>query len=449
MSDSNLSNHESRDETAEPELRPMKAWLGRASGTAFGAYCIAASFGTYFCMYAFRKPFTAGTYDDMFVAGIAYKTVLIAAQVSGYTLSKFLGIKLISEMPANRRAVSILALIGIAEFALLGFAIVPAPWNTIMLFINGLPLGMVFGLVLAFLEGRKVTEALTAGLCASFIISSGVVKSVGRWLIVSQGVSEFWMPFLTGLIFLPGLLITVWLLSQIPPPSANDIALRRERKPMYSEDRWRFLRCNGIGLGLLVIVFILLTILRSVRDDFAVEIWQQLAPGQEQPAIYSKTETLIAFAVVIINGLAIAIKSNRHALLGSLGLMAAGFLLVLMSLVGRTSGWLGPFPFMVLIGLGLYIPYVAFHTTTFERLIASVKEPANIGYLMYIADAVGYLGYVGVMIFRNSSAELDILDLFGQLAWGISIVSLFLVFGVIAYFSYKLPTESVAISSEA
>ena len=31
---------------------------------------------------------------------------------------------------------------------------------------------MVFGLVLAYLEGRKLTESLAAGLCASFIISS-------------------------------------------------------------------------------------------------------------------------------------------------------------------------------------------------------------------------------------------------------------------------------------
>ena len=36
----------------------------------------------------------------------------------------------------------------------------------VWLFVNGLPLGMVFGLVIGFLEGRKVTEALSAGpLC--------------------------------------------------------------------------------------------------------------------------------------------------------------------------------------------------------------------------------------------------------------------------------------------
>ena len=114
---------------------------------------------------------------------IGFKLLLIASQVAGYTLSKFLGIKFVSEMPASRRAVTILLLIGWAELALLLFALAPMPVKPLMLFLNGLPLGMVFGLVLAFLEGRRATEALTAGLCASFIVASGVVKSVGKSLI--------------------------------------------------------------------------------------------------------------------------------------------------------------------------------------------------------------------------------------------------------------------------
>ena len=57
------------------------------------------------------------------------------------------------------------------EVALLLFALVPAPYNFGCLFLNGLPLGMVFGLVLSFLEGRRLTEALAAGLCASFIVA--------------------------------------------------------------------------------------------------------------------------------------------------------------------------------------------------------------------------------------------------------------------------------------
>jgi hypothetical protein len=34
-------------------------------------------------------------------------------------------------------------------------------------------------------------------------------------------------------------------------------------------------------------------------------------------------------------------------------------------------------------------------------MIAVFRDKSNIGYLMYLADAVGYLGYVGVMLFRS------------------------------------------------
>jgi hypothetical protein len=56
---------------------------------------------------------------------------------------------------------------------------------------------------------------------------------------------------------------------------------------------------------------------------------------------------------------------------------------------------------MVAIGAGLYLPYVAVHTTVFERIIACTRDRANVGFLMYVADSVGYLGYVAVVLMKN------------------------------------------------
>src|SRR5687768_1841221 len=118
-----------------------------ASDWLWGVWSVVAAFGTYFCMYGFRKPFTTIADEP----GV----VLVISQTLGYMLSKFIGIKVISEMPRKRRAAAILTLIGCAELALLGFGLVPRPWSAVCLFLNGLPLGMVFGLVLGFLEGRR------------------------------------------------------------------------------------------------------------------------------------------------------------------------------------------------------------------------------------------------------------------------------------------------------
>ncbi|GAA5509499.1 DUF5690 family protein [Novipirellula caenicola] len=368
--------------------------------------CVAAcaAFSVYFCMYAFRKPFTAGTFEGQTVYGLGLKTTLVVSQLLGYMLSKFIGIKVVSEMRSEYRTITIIGLIAFAELSLVGFAFLPPEIKPISLFLNGLPLGMVFGLVLGYLEGRKQTEALSAALCASFIIASGVVKSVGRWLIQDYGISEFQMPMMVGLIFFPPLLVAVWALQKTPPPSDEDRRLRQERKSMNRTDRRDFLVKYWPGLACLVFVYVVLTIVRTIRDDFAVEIWRDMGVN-ETPSVFASCEIAVALLVTALNALAITFRNNVVAMRITLVGMGIAFALLVASALGQSGGMLSPFVFMVACGVGLYIPYVAFHTTVFERLIASSKLPSNLGFLMYFADAMGYLGYAVVMIMQTTLHE--------------------------------------------
>jgi hypothetical protein len=158
-------------------------------------------------------------------------------------------------------------------------------------------------------------------------------------------------------------------------------------------------------------------VLRSIRADFAPEIWHGLGQARE-PGLFTRSEFWVMLGVVAINGLSILILDNRRAFFVSLGTSLAGLLLVGLALIGLKSGRLEGFSFMVLVGLGLYIPYVAIHTTIFERLIAMTRDRGNIGYLMYLADAFGYLGYVAVMLGRNLfSVQGSFLDYFVMASW--------------------------------
>lgn len=194
------------------------------------AWAIGAAFSAYFCMYAFRKPFAAAAYEGELL-GVQFKIALVLSQVLGYALSKFLGIRLVSETARARRAATLLTLIGIAELALIAFGLLPPAGQVVAIFFNGLPLGAVWGLVFGYLEGRKTTELLGAGLSASYIVASGAVKSVGS-LLLEQGVPEAWMPALTGAMFLPPFLLAVW----------RSIACRRRpartSRPGSSASRW-------------------------------------------------------------------------------------------------------------------------------------------------------------------------------------------------------------------
>lgn len=250
-------------------------------------------------MYGLRKPFTAGSYvDEPF--GEGFKAWLVTSQVLGYTISKLLGIRVIASLPPHRRVGTLLLLLALAETTLVLFAVTPRPLNIVCLFLNGLPLGLVFGLVLGFLEGRRMTEAFVAGLCASFILADGFSKTVGSKLL-ALGVEERWMPAAAGTLFLLPLLGFVAMLACIPPPSPDDVAARSERSPMSSEDRLRWLRRHGTGLAAIVFAYLLITILRSLRADFAPELWKALGV-EGQSAVFTRSELWVALGVVTLNG---------------------------------------------------------------------------------------------------------------------------------------------------
>lgn len=366
----------------------------------FCIYAIIAACSTYAFMYGFRKPVSVGLYADTSLLGLSLKTLYLTAQIFGYALSKFIGIKVISELQSHGRAKAILVLVFFAWAALLGFALAPQPYNAVFMLLNGLPLGMLWGIVFSYLEGRRVTEILAAGLCTSFIVASGLVKTIGSYLIIDYGINELWMPFATATCFLPLLILSVWMLDQLPPPNQEDIKQRCARVPMTKESRKELLQLLGFGLTLLIIGYVLLTVLRDLRDSFAADVW--LATGLDgAPALFTFTELPIALVVLVIVALLKLIKDNHLAMIVNHLLIFAGFTITLLSSLAYQQGMLSPIYWMVLNGIGLYLAYVPFSTTLFERLIATFNRPANVGFLTYLADSFGYLGTVGVMVYQS------------------------------------------------
>jgi hypothetical protein len=424
---------------AQVEPSGLRAWLENAGSVPFVLYAGLAAFCAYFSMYAFRKPFTAATFDDVQGWGFAidYKTALVIAQVIGYALSKFIGIRIISEMPAGRRGWAIVGLIGTSWLALLAFGMLPARFGVIALFFNGLPLGLIWGLVFAYLEGRRTSEVLGAVLCASFILSTGVAKSVGAWLMIRHGVSEMWMPAMTGAIFMPLLAISVFALSQLPPPGPLDELERTRRAPMNRQQRIDFLRQYAPGLLFLVLAYLLFTAFRDFRDNFSAEIW--LALGHSDAALlFTATEIPVAVLALASLGVVMIVRDNQRALLLMHALIAGGAGLIGVSTLAFNAGWLAPLPWMVLSGAGLYLAYAPFNAMLFDRLIAVTRQVGTAGFLIYVADASGYLASVGLLLFRNFAVpDIAWLQFYETCAYLTSIGGIAFVGGSAWYFRHR------------
>lgn len=413
----------------------LTTWLDNNRGVVFSLYAMAAAFCTYTCMYAFRKPFTAAAFEGLTYWGIELKTLLIISQVLGYTLSKFLGIKFISEMTANRRAASIVILVLIAELSLLAFWIVLTPYKLIFLFLNGLPLGMIWGIVFSFLEGRRNTELLGAGLSVSFIFSSGFVKSVGKYLMLEWGVSEFAMPFWTGLVFLAPLLFFTWMLNQLPSPSKSDVELRTKRLPMNGKERLAFFKEFGVGIVMLTLIYMFLTAFRDLRDNYALEILEAVG-FVDNAAIFIQTEIPIAIIVLAVMASIMFIKNNQRALIVNHLIVGFGILLIGASTFAFQNGWISPYFWMVTVGLGSYLGYVPFNCILFDRFIATYRTVANAGFLIYIADSFGYLSSVGVLLYKNfGQTDISWYNFFVQFCYVMTVFGIVLTIASLIYFS--------------
>jgi hypothetical protein len=427
---------------------PVREALKRSSPIVFTTFAGLAGFSAYFAMYAFRKPFSAAIFDVVpgWTFALDYKIALVLAQVVGYALSKLIGIKVISELDPARRASAIVGLILLSWMALILFAVVPAPWNVAAMFLNGLALGFIWGLVFGFMEGRRTSEVLGAVVCASFILSSGAVKSVGKLLMTHFHVSPFWMPAAAGALFLPVVFLSVWALSVLPPPDALDEAARVRRAPMHGVERASFLADYGVGIGLLVIAYVMATALRDFRDNFAAELWSALGHGNAA-AIFTATEVPVAVLALAVLGLIIVVRDNVRAFMVIHAVIVAGLVLLGGSTLAFQAGWLGPIGWMILSGAGLYMAYTPFNAMLFDRLIAVSGRVGTAGFLIYLADASGYAGSCALLLWRNFGlVSMKWLQVYMASVYATSVAGIALVLGSALYF-YRRTRAPAALAN--
>jgi hypothetical protein len=190
------------------------------------------------------------------------------------------------------------------------------------------------------------------------------------------------------------------LLERVPQPDADDIKERSVRLPMTREDRQNFLRLFGGGVVAVVITYLFLTIMRDVRDNFMANMWNELGYGQK-PAIFTRTETITSIVVLVVMSMLVVVRKNIKALRLIHWVIVAGFLIAGVSSALFLTGHMPGVLWMQLAGLGLYMGYIPFNCIYFERLIAAFKITGNVGFLIYIADAWGYLGSMSVMLTKE------------------------------------------------
>ena len=364
-----------------------------------------AGFSAYFCAYAFRKPFLAAELAGLpgIVGAVETKTLFVLSQVVGYASAKFLGIKVCSETPRARLSWMLIALILAAESTLIAFALAPGALKAGAMLLNGLTLGMVWGHVVRYMEGRRSSDLLLAALCSSFVVSSGVVKDVGRWLM-RLGLDELWMPAAAGALFLAPFLLAVTTLQRLPQPSAADVAEPTARRPMNGALRRQFFLRYAGGLTMLLGVYLFATAYRDFRDSYGVEILHDL--GYEDIAgVFTLMELPVAVSVLSALAALRWVRDSRTALACAFSLMLSGSLLLGLCTLLLDGGAISGMTWLTLAGLAAYLTYIPYNAVLFDRLWATTGAAGTAVFCIYLADAVGYGGSVGVQLYKDLFAQ--------------------------------------------
>jgi len=363
-------------------------------------YIASLTFFAYTSVYAFRKPFTVATFDGDKFLGISYQTSLIISQVIGYMLSKFVGIRFISGLRRTGRWKTGTVLVLSAWLALLLFAILP-PWAGIICFlVNGFMLGFMWGVVFSYAEGRRSTDFIGSVLAVSFIFAGGFTRSIAKWMMIEYGVTENWMPFMTGLVFVVPLALLFYLLERAPAPSEDDKKEREERISMTGGDRARIMQDFGKGMVIIAVVYTVLTVMRDIRDNYMGNMWSELGHAGDA-SVFARSETRITVIVLVLMSLLVLIRRNMLAFRIVHVVILGGFMLAGISSFLFTNGMMEGSIWMQAVGLGLYLAYIPFNAIFFERMIATFRIRGNVGFLIYITDAFGYLGSVAVMLSKE------------------------------------------------
>lgn len=310
------------------------------------------------------------------------KTALILTQLVGYLSSKFIGIKVTSESKGKQDYILVvLCLFSEASLVLFGIlGTYATDWCFIAMFLNGLPLGMVWGLVVSYFEGRAGADFMMVALCISFIVGSGVVKDIALALL-DAGYSQFWVPAIEGGMFAVLWLICIVGLNQLPPPSEVDKKDRGERISMDHQMRLEYYLAFWPGLLALWLGAVCLTAYRDYRDSFAVEIIEDMGVDVV-PGTLSKTESIIAGCLMIPIASLVFIKDNVKSFGISLFFLVAGAIILLVATTAYIASPYDGINYYMVTGLGSYLGYVPYNSVLYERLIGSLRKPCTVSYLV-------------------------------------------------------------------
>jgi len=223
--------------------------------------------------------------------------------------------------------------------------------------------------------------------------------------------------------------------------------VRSERRTITPRETRKFLMRWAPGLIPVTLVYSLLTAYRNFRDYFAPELWQDLEGAGFDPSLFTASELPVGICTAVAYSLLYWVKDDKRGFFSILGVMFLGGVVVLVATILQTAGLMSPLPWMIMVGVGLYMAYIPPGAMLYDRFNGATGHPYTSVFMIYMSDVCGYTATLTILFYRNfGDAQLSYVKFFYSLSYITALVCMGGMALAAIYFAIRMRTLNTASS---
>eukprot|EP00948_MAST-09A_sp_MAST-9A-sp1_P003895 g3895.t1 len=346
----------------------------------------------------------------------------------GYLIGKPIGISLFTNPFSRRNPALVLSIIQFFSAFIFGFSIFIFDENptcqAIGFGVSGIFSSCIYGGFLSVLEGRDEFNLYVAFLNLSFVFGGGLWKSIAASLL-STGVEPRLMPAITAIVGLPISVICIYLMKLAPRQSAKEIEERGERRSMSSKEMLAFVKTFFPGLLLTLIGYMIATAMRTYRDIYAVQLYEErrtigssrllvsdlniVRNGSSPPSTTKSSEYLFGdlpgafilfLALFSVGYLKSWVSNPRKTLFLLLLEQGFGVVVILAFDLLFLASAISAFLWVMGIGMGIFLTYGVMGASFYEQIFAATRQQGTVTFLVFTSDGCGYIAVISLLFYK-------------------------------------------------
>lgn len=155
--------------------------------------------------------------------------------------------------------------------------------------------------------------------------------------------------------------------------------------------------------------------------------------------MFTQSEIPVGVCTAVAYSMLYWVQDNKKAFFSILGVMFLGGGVILVATIMQVAGWVGPLPWMIMVGVGLFMAYIPPGAMLYDRFNGATGVPFTSVFMIYFSDVCGYSITLTVLFYRNfGDANIPYVQFFHSLSYIVAFVCMVGMAVAALYFSVAM-----------